>query len=203
MDITIVGGSQGTGATLAKQAIAAGHSVTVISRSGRAPEGATVVKGSATDTSIVSAALQDADAVIVTVGATKGKDDSRTTVTQIVVDAMKDADVSRIIVQSSLGAGDSAKQIPLALRGLMKLVLGKHLVDHSKQEAVVATSGLQWTIVRPAGLKDGEITGQYQVKTTNQHGGLKGTVNREDVADFMLKSLEDSSTFGKAYGISN
>lgn len=203
MNITIVGGSQGTGATLASQAIAAGHSVTVISRSGKAPAGATVAKGSATDPSVVSSALSGADAVIVTVGATKGEENPRAEVTRTVVSAMKDAGVSRIIVQSSLGAGDSAKQIPFVLRGLMKVILGKHLVDHDHQEAAVQASGLDWTIVRPSGLKDEDVTGEYQVKTTEEKDGLKGTVNREDVADFMLKILEDTTTFKKAYGISN
>lgn len=44
--ITVVGGSSGTGKVLAEAAIAAGHEVTVVSRSGTAPAGAATVTGS-------------------------------------------------------------------------------------------------------------------------------------------------------------
>ncbi len=47
MKITIIGGSQGTGAELAKAALVGGHDVTVLSRSGKAPAGAAVITGSA------------------------------------------------------------------------------------------------------------------------------------------------------------
>ena len=49
MKVTIIGGSQGTGARLAEAAVAAGHDVTVLSRSGGGPSGVTAVLGDATE----------------------------------------------------------------------------------------------------------------------------------------------------------
>ena len=72
MKLTVIGGSQGTGAELAELARQAGHEVAVVSRSGRAPAGARVVTGSATDPEVARRAVDGADAVVVTVGGAKG-----------------------------------------------------------------------------------------------------------------------------------
>ena len=202
MNLTIIGGSQGTGAQLAQQAIEAGHKVTVVSRSGRGPAGAQIITGSATDPEVVRKSLFEATAVAITVGGSKDNPQQRTEVTRSVIAAMNDVEVSRLIVQSSLGAGDSMKQLPALLRPLMKVVLAKPLADHDRQEAAVQASGLDWTIVRPSGLKDGEGSGNWATLTTEESGTLKGTVQRADVAAFMLSILEDAATFGKAYGMS-
>lgn len=47
MKITIIGGSKGTGAELATVAMDADHDVTVVSRSGTGPAGATIVTADA------------------------------------------------------------------------------------------------------------------------------------------------------------
>lgn len=202
MNLTIIGGSQGTGAMLAEQALAAGYGVTVVSRSGKGPAGARIVTGSATDPRVVTDALTGATAVAITVGGAKGNPEQRTEVTRTVVEAMDAAGIHRVLVQSSLGAGDSMKQLPALLRPLMKVVLAKPLADHNTQEAAAQASGLDWTIVRPAGLKDGDGSGTWATLTTEDKGTLKGTVQRADVAAYMLSILEDPKTFKKAFGIS-
>lgn len=103
MEITIIGGSQDTGAELAKAALAVGHDVTVLSRSGKAPAGAAVITGSAADFGAAREAVDGADAVVVTVGGAKGVKHHRARVTKTVVEAMKDSGVRRIVVQSALG----------------------------------------------------------------------------------------------------
>ena len=57
MNITIIGGSKGTGAQLATIAIDADHDVTVVSRSGTAPAGARIVAGDATDADALREAI--------------------------------------------------------------------------------------------------------------------------------------------------
>lgn len=203
MKLTIIGGSKGTGAELGKAAIQAGHDVTVVSRSGSAPDSAHVVKGSATDLAIVTEAVRGADAVAVTVGGAKGEDFQRANVTTTVVQAMKDTGVRRLIVQSSLGAGDSAQLLPTFLKLITPIVLAKPLKDHSAQEEAVHNSGLDWTVVRPAGLKDNEPTGHWQALQVGDNGTLKGSIPRADLAAYMLSILEDPTTFGKDFGVSS
>ena len=57
MKLTVIGGSQGTGADVAELARRAGHEVTVVSRCGRAPAGAHVVTGSAADPEVARRAV--------------------------------------------------------------------------------------------------------------------------------------------------
>src|SRR5665647_1303719 len=70
MNITVVGGSRGTGALVAQQAAAAGHEVRTVSRSlGASIAGVEQVALDATDAVALQPAVRGADAVIVTVGA--------------------------------------------------------------------------------------------------------------------------------------
>lgn len=203
MKITIIGGSQGTGAQLAIAAVRAGHEVTVVSRSGNAPDGTTAVVGSATDSEVARSAVKGADAVVITVGDTKGVKHARTAVTRSVIEAMKDTGVSRLVIQSSLGAGDSGKQLPVPLRQLMKVLLAKPLADHNEQEAAVQGSGLDWTIVRPTGLSNSPSIGKWRAHEISYGATLGGTIPRVDLAAFILEIVADDSSIGKAFGISS
>ena len=72
MKITVIGGSQGTGRNVAEQARDAGNDVTVVSRSGTVPDGVRSVVGDATDPKVAEEAIAGADAVVITVGGSKG-----------------------------------------------------------------------------------------------------------------------------------
>ncbi|MEB7503525.1 NAD(P)-binding oxidoreductase [Arthrobacter koreensis] len=203
MKLTIIGGSKGTGAKLASLAQAAGHEVTVLSRSGQGPEGVRVLTGDAGDPAAAASAVAGADAVVVTVGGAKGNPKHRAAVTRTVIDAMKKQGVQRLMVQSSLGAGDSGSLMPAPLRIAMKVALAKPLADHNEQEAAAQGSGLDWTIVRPTGLTDKEPTGSWQVLQTSEPGTLRGSIPRADLAACMLDLLEDADSIGKAVGVSS
>ncbi|MDO5513249.1 NAD(P)-dependent oxidoreductase [Corynebacterium sp.] len=203
MNITVIGGSRGTGAQVAIAARQAGHDVTVVSRRGTVPAGTRAVTGSATDPAVLREALAGADAVVVTVGATRGRRHARAEVTRAVIAAMKEAGVRRLLVQSSLGAGNSATQLPVPLRQVMQMLLRKPLADHNEQEEEVRTSGLDWTIVRPTGLRNAPPTDQVRALEVSSPETLSATVPRIDLARFMLGTLDDESTIRKAYGVSS
>lgn len=203
MKLTIIGGSQGTGALLAGLARAAGHEVTVVSRSGTAPAGVRTVVGSATDPAVAREAVAGADAVVVTVGGAKGVRHQRAAVTRSIVDAMAQTGCRRLVVQSSLGAGDSGVQMPLPLRLLMKGMLAAPLADHDEQESVVKSSGLDWTLVRPTGLTTKPATGHWRTHQVGDGGKLGGTIPRADLAAYLLEVLSDDGRIGQAVGISS
>ncbi len=76
------------------------------------------------------------------------------------------------------------------------------VADASAMEQVFAESGLDWTIVRPPQLTDKPYTGKYRVREGRLPGfGFK--ISRADVADFMLKAVENRSSIGKIVGICN
>lgn len=203
MKITIVGGSKGTGAELASAAREAGHEVTVLSRSGRAPAGVRVITGDAADPAVASRAVTGADAVVVTVGGAKGVAHQRSAVTRTVIGAMQEAGVRRLVVQSSLGAGDSGSQLPGPLGLITRVLLAKPLADHNEQESAVQGSGLDWTIVRPTGLTDKDPAGTWRALEPGDSGKLKGSIPRRDLAACLLGILTDDSTIGKALGVSS
>lgn len=203
MRILVIGGSQGTGAQLASLAEAAGHEVTILSRSRIDRAGARNITGDALDPAVATEAVSGADAVVITVGGSKGSNRHRAAVTRSVIDAMANADVRRLLVQSSVGAGDSAVQLSAPMRLVTKTLLAKPLADHDEQERTVRESGLDWTIVRPTGLTDKPATGSWRAFTVEEAGTLRGTITRADLAAFMLQVLEDDVNIGRAIGVSN
>jgi putative NADH-flavin reductase len=69
-------------------------------------------------------------------------------------------------------------------------------------ERIFGESDLDWTMVRPPELTDKPYTGKYRM----QEGHLPRfgfTVSRADVADFMIKAVENQVAIRKVVGISN
>lgn len=199
--IIVVGGNRGTGAQVVHQAARAGHEVACLSRRGAPslPAGVRNLRGDALDPQVVAGAVAAADAVVVTVGGMSGSDRHRTRVTESVIAAMRDAGVRRLVVQSSLGVGDSMSLMPAAARLFARTLLAGALADHADQEAAVAASGLDWTVIRPGGLTDGPASGDYIAQETSEGRQIKGRVSRADVASHIVGILADAATFGRAF----
>ncbi len=201
MNITVIGGSRGTGALVVQNALAAGHTVTSVSRSGGSASGVTQVAVDATDAEALRSAVRGADAVIVTVGGT-ARETPRTQVTQAVIEAMTAEGVRRLLVQSSYGVGDSLATMPFVLRRIVvPLVLKQALADHEEQEKLVADSGLDWTVVRPGGLTNEPATGSVRLGPSAGGRGTLGRISRADVAALLLSSIADPTTIGQAFTI--
>ena len=64
-------------------------------------------------------------------------------------------------------------------------IFGKTLyADMRRMEAIVAGSGLQWTIVRPSGLFDLPYVTKY---VAGQNDPIGAFTSRTDLADYLLK----------------
>ncbi len=63
-------------------------------------------------------------------------------------------------------------------------------------------SGLDWIIVRPVILTSGSKTGRYKV-LVNPKDWRSGTVSRADVADFLVKQVQDPTYLGKTPVLTN
>lgn len=201
MNITVIGGSRGTGALVVHQAVATGHTVTSVSRSGGSTLGATDLALDATDTAALRPAVRGADAVIVTVGGT-ARHTPRAGVTRAVIEAMTAENVRRLLVQSSYGVGDSYATMPFVLRRIIVPLVLKHaLADHEEQEALVADSGLDWTVLRPGGLTNEPSAGTVRLGPSAGGPGTLGRISRADVAALLLSSIGDPATMGHAFTI--
>ena len=116
--------------------------------------------------------------------------------TQIVIDAMKKASVRRLICVTGFGAGDGRAKLGPLQAMFFELLLGRAYEDKDAQETLVKRSGLHWIIVRPVVLTNGPNTGRYKVLDYPKDW-RSGTISRADVADFLLKQVQDSSYLGK------
>jgi nucleoside-diphosphate-sugar epimerase len=98
------------------------------------------------------------------------------------IDAAVASGVQRFILVSSLGAGKTKDAIPAAAYASLAEVLA----DKEKAEDYLIASGLNYTIVRPGGLKSEPATGQG-VLTLDTH--VAGSICRADVAILVCQCL--------------
>lgn len=200
MRIVVVGASSGTGRLVVEQGLARGHELVAVSRRGTEIAGATNVRGDATDPAVLATALAGgADAVVLAIGGASGTDRNRSTVTAAVLSALPAGWPGRVVVHSSLGAGDSRPFLPKPMQIVTSLLLGKALADHTEQENLVRSSGLEWTLIRPGGLRDAPATGRVAALT--EPGRFAAVIARADVAAFILDCLENPAAAGTAYAL--
>jgi uncharacterized protein YbjT (DUF2867 family) len=205
MNILIFGANGKTGRELIKQALEQEYTVTAFVRDAAKLElehaQLKVVVGQVTDVTDVEQAVQGQDAVLSTLGSRSlKKNPALTAGIRNIVQAMKTQGIGQLVYQSSLGVGDSRQRIGFVFRYLIiPLVLRNAIADHTEKERMIQQSGLDWVIVRPAGLTDGPRTGKYQHGELIQFGAR---ISRADVADFMLKQLTDNTYLQKTPGVS-
>ena len=116
--------------------------------------------------------------------------------TRILVDAMKATGVKRLISVTGLGAGDSRGHGGLLYDAVVFPLLLKRIYDDKDvQEWIIKSSGLDWTIVRPGLLTNRPATHRYRVLTRSEDW-RSGTISRADVADFLVRSVDDRAQIG-------
>jgi putative NADH-flavin reductase len=195
MKIALFGATGGVGRRALDQALAQGHNVRALVRTPAKlttdHENLTVIAGDVLDREAVDACVAGSDAVLCSLGTTGGDDPVEATGTAVIIASMKAHDVSRLVVITSLGVGDSKDQVPFFFKMLMKTALRQVMAAKEEQEKLVKASGLDWIIVRPAGLSDDPAAGQYTAGLDKSVQA--GQVSRADVADFALKQLTDDT----------
>lgn len=199
MKVIIFGATGGTGRELVSQALEQGHLVTAFVRNpaklGQQHDNLQAIKGDVLDYESVEQAIGGQDAVMCLLGMPSPFDKSRIREkgTANIVRAMQETGVKRLICQSSLGVGASRDILPFQYKYLiLPTLLRKPMADHAVQETCIKNSTLDWTIIRPATLTDGERSGDYWHGF--QPGGKKLTIKipRADVAEFSLKQLANN-----------
>jgi putative NADH-flavin reductase len=207
MNVAIFGSTGKTGIELVKQALEQGHAVTAFVRDPARlvveNENLTVVTGDVFNPSSVVKAIEGQDAVICALGA--GSDLKKTTVrttgTINIINSMQKNNVKRLIVVTAMGVGESWNTLSLFNKFFFATLLKSSRDDHETQEAAVKESGLDWTIVRPSGLTETPRTGIYDVGENILATTSK--IARADVADLILKEVEENALIGKAVTITN
>lgn len=107
-----------------------------------------------------------------------------------VSDAARAAGVRRIIQVSSLGCGDSRRYASERLLA----AIGSVLDAKTRAEDHLRSLDLDWTIVRPGGLTDGEATGGGVLYDDPR---IHGRIARADLAALVLTCLAAQDTMHK------
>jgi len=209
MKVVIFGANGKTGILLVEQALAKGHQVIAyIRRPGSIlienPK-LKIVVGNLNEPLKMKDTIIGADACISALGGgslTKHSVEMMNGIKNI-ISIMEITKVHRLIYLSSLGANESRYLIPQPLRFfLTNILLRVPLADHTTNENNIRKSKLQWTIVRPGSLTDGQLTGDLRHETENTK--LKGNagISRANVASFIIQQLTDSTYQQKAVWLS-
>ena len=203
MHIALFGGTGRTGRPFIDQALAAGHTLTALARTPSKlaeHDGLSVVAGDVLDPGPVGRVVEGADAVVLTLGPTKGApDDMMTRAAQNVIAAMKQHGVRRVVTETGAGVSDPKDPGgfgPAFMGGVMKLVAGKLLADSEGHVDAFRQSGLDWTAVRAPRLTEGPKTGAYRTGYLSMGPGH--SIARADVADYMLRLATSAESVGEA-----
>jgi nucleoside-diphosphate-sugar epimerase len=100
--------------------------------------------------------------------------------------------IQHFILISSIGSGNSSLALPLQVLE----VLGPVLKEKEMAERHLSQSGLNYTIIRPGGLKSEPKT-QRGILTENNL--ISGTINRADVAELTYQCLFNVAAYGKTF----
>ena len=207
--VAIFGATGRAGKHLVQQALDRGYCVRALARDpgklAMQNERLLVIQGSLSDTDRVEQVIAGADAVLSVLGPTNNEptfEISQGTTT--IIKAMQQHGVKRLVISAGAGVGDPGdapklfnKLINVALKATARNVYE----DMLKTVALVRESGLDWTVVRVPRLTDTSPTGTIRVGMVGQ--GTGANLSRADMAEFMLKQVDDLRHLRKAPVISN
>jgi putative NADH-flavin reductase len=208
MNITIIGASAGIGLEAVKRGLNRNHSITTLSRSEihiEEKKPFNMILGDATNKADLVNTIQNADALIVTLGT--GKNMKATTLfsdfAKLIVEIHKENRMNiPIIFVTGFGAGESKNYVSWIVKLFLKYFLNDVYADKTKMEEIITNSDLHWPVVRPGRLLDKELTEKYRIENTLFKGINIGGINRADVADFLIKQAENQTELKKYIGIS-
>jgi uncharacterized protein YbjT (DUF2867 family) len=138
--------------------------------------------------------VRGADAIVFAAGAGPGSGPERKRTVDLgaavkCVEAAEAVGVARFVIVSSIGAQD-----PDGAGEAMR----PYLRAKADADARVAASSLDWTIVRPGSLQNGQGTGRVDLSTTL---GRRGPVPRDDVALVLAETLQAPNTIGLTFEV--
>jgi nucleoside-diphosphate-sugar epimerase len=195
--VFVAGGSKGVGRAVIDKLLAEGSQVVALLRSNDAVaelsalDGVTAIQGDAFEYKNVENAMDGCDAVITTLGGSTGDNDKRVDYegNSNVIEAAGILGVTRLILVTSIGCGTSKDAAPPAVFEVLKEVLAAK--ERAEKLLIKYYTNMNWTIIRPGGLKSEPMTGKAILTADAK---ALGSIHRQDVADLVVKALTSSKT---------
>ncbi|MCX8582802.1 MULTISPECIES: NAD(P)H-binding protein [unclassified Gilliamella] len=149
--------------------------------------------GDATDVELVKQICQQngSDATVIS---TLGGETGNYTAQRIIIDCAEQVGIKQMILVTSLGCGDTWST--LSLRA--KQAFGNAVREKSLAEVWLQTSSLNYVILRPGGLRDGEITNNGECYFAKE---VHGFVYRKELAKIIIDKIANQQFDNRAYSV--
>jgi uncharacterized protein YbjT (DUF2867 family) len=196
--LAITGATGFVGSRLTAVALAAGHPVRALTRGPRPPEpGLAWIEGALDQPEALAALVDGADAIVHVAGLINAPDREAFDAVNVVgtantIDAARAAGLKRFIHISSL----AAREPDLSDYGASK----------ARSEQVVASSGLDWTILRPPAVYGPGDRETFELFKMARRGfvalpprGRFSVIHVDDLAKLILTLLDAPDTIGESY----
>ncbi|WP_100399166.1 NAD(P)-dependent oxidoreductase [Bacillus sp. FJAT-44742] len=204
MNILLLGATGRVGSHLVTHALDARHHVTVLVRTPEKiqinNENLTVIQGNVLNKEDIAQTMHESDVVISALNT-----DGTTTLLEsmrLIIEAMEKEGTKRIITIGTAGILQS-RTTPTSLRyqsNESKRKLTRAAKEHHKVYDMLKQSTLDWTIVCPTYLPDGEKIGKYRIERNFlPEDGVKISV--PDTAEFTFSQLQTSDYIKSRVGI--
>ena len=208
MNITIIWSSAGIWIENVKRGLNRNHSITTLSRSEielAEKNDVNRILGDATNKADLLKSIQNADALIITLGT--GKNMKTTTLfsdfAKVLVELHNEQKITiPVIFVTGFGAGESKNYVSWLVKLFLNSLLKDVYADKTNMEEIITRTDMLWTVVRPGRLLDKALTEKYRVENTLYKGINIGGINRADVADFLVKQAEQQTELKKYVGLS-
>ncbi len=208
LKLVVLGATGATGLEVVRRATERGHSVTAFVRSpdrlGALKSQVTTQKGDLLDSLQLAQVIEGHDAVISAFGprlpVSKADAHLLQQFATALTMAMEQTRVRRAVVESVAFLFKDSVIPPAYLLG--RLLFPTIVADSAAMESVFERSALEWTMVRPPELTNKPYTGRYRMRE-NHLPRLGFKVSRADVADCMIKLVENGKSIRKVVGVSN
>jgi|SRR5699024_10436930 len=204
MKILLLGATGRVGSHILNHALEGGHHVNALVRNtdkiGIYDEKLDITPGNVLNRESIREAIEGADLVISALGT-----DGGTTLSEsmpLIIEAMQQDGVERIITIGTAGILDSRSE-PGKLRyqsSESRRRTTRAAEEHHKVYTLLEGSNLDWTIVCPTYLPDGELTGEYRTERNQLPGGGQ-KISVADTAEFAFSQIEDENYVKTRVGI--
>jgi putative NADH-flavin reductase len=183
LKIAVIGSTGGTGLEVIKQGIQRDHVITTLARHPEKLEGISginsTIKGDALNFKDVRRTIEGQDVVISVLGTPEPA--------RNIIESMKQTRISRGIWVSAWPITGTK---PWFLVKLTWLLFGTHYRKLREMERLVMNSDIDWTIVRPPRLTNGERTGNVRIERRDEISTGPYSISRADLAGVLLDEAE-------------
>jgi uncharacterized protein YbjT (DUF2867 family) len=212
--LLVMGATGRTGKRIVALAPTKGHQVVAIARNPEtiADLGAETIRGTPYDYETVRRAIAGCDAVVNVLNVSRTSDNPWAALrapTDVIsrscanaLKAMEEAGIRRYVTLSTVGAGESWRDVPLVLKLIVRFSnLRAAFDDHTVEETLLTRSSADYTIARAPMLNDEENHSGVMAVTPGEK--MKGFIDRQSVAEFLVSILENGQHSRQIIHISN